>query len=197
MPPRKQEIQWSSEAVMSFFGESGWLDRSVLRPLSHLALSWELRRTETVGVFMEEEDSLAGLMNQLIREISLATPPESYHAHEDAVIRLREGAASGLIYLQGKRWRDRATGEPMAKSSIGSLLEQASIGYDDVPDLVLAAAGRVATALKFGDANFDDLDEGHADMLAEVLTVILFIRALATWLPEQAEHEAALASSLD
>lgn len=69
-------------------------------------------------------------------------------------------------------------------------MEQAAIGYEDVPDLVLAAAGRVSAAMKHGDATFDDLDDGHADMLAEVLTVILFIRANTTWLPEQSEREA-------
>jgi hypothetical protein len=191
MARRNDKIEWSREAVMHFFGKSQWLDRSVLRPLSHIAMSWELRRTETVGVFMEEEDSLAVLMNQLILDISRATPPADYHAHEDAVIRLREGIDNGAIYQEGRRWRDRKTGEPLHKSSISSLMEQASIRYEDVPDLVLAAAGRVATALKFGDANFDDLDNGHADMLAEVLTVIIFIRALATWIPEQADRESA------
>jgi hypothetical protein len=178
---------------MRFFGESGWLDSAVLRPMSHIASCWELRRTDTVGVFMEEEESLAGLMNELIREISEATPPADYHAHEDAVMRLRQNNDS-QIYLGDKRWRDRATGLPLAKSAIAFFLEQASIGYEDVPDLVNAAAGRVAAALRFGNANFDQLDEGHADMLAEVLCVILFVRANATWLPEQAEREQAAES---
>ena len=192
----KNEIAWSSEAVVSFFGRSNWLDEFVLRPLSHIASCWELRRTGTIGVFMEEEESLAGLMNTLIGDISMATPPADYHGHEDAVIRLRNGPENSSIYLEGKRWRDRRTGEPLGKSAIGGLLEQAAIGYDDVPDLILAAAGRVAVALKFGQANFDDLDDGHSDMLSEVLTVILFIRANATWLPEQAEREAALEAGL-
>ncbi len=189
MARKNDEIEWSQDAVMYFFGESEWLDRAVLRPLSHIALSWELRRTDTVGVFMEEEDSLAALMNQLILDISRATPPADYHAHEDAVIRLRDGIENGTIYLERKRWRDRQTGEPLDKSTLGSLMEQASIIYEDIPDLVLAAAGRVATAMKHGDATFDDLDDGHADMLAEILTIIIWVRANATWLPEQSERE--------
>jgi len=57
------------------------------------------------------------------------------------------------------------------------MIEQASIGYEDVPELVLAASGRVASALHFGNANFDDLDSGHMGMLAEILLVIMFIRS--------------------
>lgn len=194
MARKKNKIEWSQDTVMYFFGKSEWLDRAVLRPLSHIAPCWDLRRTDTVGVFMEEEYSLAVLMNELILDIARSIPPTDYHAHEDAVIRLRE-VNDEAVYQEGKRWRARRTGKPLSKSSIGGLMEQAAIGYEDVPDLVLAAAGRVATAMKHGDATFDDLDDGHADMLAEVLTVILFIRANTTWLPEQSEREAIEAAS--
>lgn len=57
------------------------------------------------------------------------------------------------------------------------MMEQASSGSDDVPGLVLAASGRIATAMSYGVTNFDDLDRGHMEMLAIDLMTILFRRS--------------------
>ncbi|CAN0303965.1 unnamed protein product, partial [Chrysoparadoxa australica] len=127
--------------------------------------------------YEEEEHSLASHLNKLVEEISNLVPPTDYHALENQHAINYEGVASGRFYLDGKLWRDQQTGQLVDKDFVGHMIEQATCGHYDVPDLVLSAAGRISTALKFGVDHFDKLDRGHMEMLSVIITDILFRRS--------------------
>jgi hypothetical protein len=140
--------------------------------------NWELVGSESGDpLFEEEEDSYAAHLNVLIDEIAAASPPYDYHEHENQIAAEYRGAINGRYFLKGRLWHDKQTGQPIQKDDVGHMMEQASSGSDNVPGLVLAAAGRVATAMSHGVANFDDLDRGHMEMLAIDLMTILFRRS--------------------
>ncbi len=170
-------VEWSIEAARSFFAGSDYLDHAVLRPISHVAPNWELIRDPISDLYEEEDDSLAAHLNVLIEEVSLSSPPRDYHSYENRLAIHYEGVTTGRFYLHGKLWRDRQTGELVEKDFVGHMIEQATCGHYDVPDLVLAASGRVAAALYFGVEHFDKLDHGHMEMLSVIMTDILFRRS--------------------
>lgn len=161
----------------TFFENSDILDHAVLRPISHVAPNWELTWDLSSGRYEEEEDSLAAHLNKLIEEISHSLPPQDDHALENQYAINYEGVASGRFHLDGKLWRDRQTGKLVNKDFVGHMIEQATCGHYDVPDLVHSAAGRVSTALQFGVDHFDKLDRGHMEMLSVIITDILFRRS--------------------
>lgn len=178
-----QKIPWSALAARRFFEDSDTLDHATLRPISHVAPNWELTWDSTSDRYEEEEDSLAAHLNKLIEEISNLVPPTDYHALENQHAINYEGVASGRFYLDGKLWRDQQTGQLVDKDFVGHMIEQATCGHYDVPDLVLSAAGRISTALKFGVDHFDKLDRGHMEMLSVIITDILFRRSDRPALP--------------
>lgn len=175
---KKTELNWSRDAVLAFFYKSDQLDYATLRPLSHVMSNWELIGSECGDpLFEEEEDSYAAHLNVLIDEIAATTPPSDYHRFEEQIAAEYTDAINGRYFLRGKLWHDKQTGRPIDKDDVGNMMEQASSGLGDVPGLVLAAAGRIATAMSYGVANFDDLDRGHMEMLAVDLMTILFRRS--------------------
>ncbi len=177
---RLSEINWCRENVLAFFDQSDWLDYAALRPLSHVMSNWELVRSEDgTLLFEEEEDSFAAHLNVLIDQIAATAPPSDYHAFENQIARGYDGAIGGRYFLHGKLWHDSQTGQPIEKDALGHMIEQASARSDDVPGLVHAAAGRVATAMSYGCANFDNMDKGHMEMLAIDLMTVLFRRAFS------------------
>jgi hypothetical protein len=172
------EFNWSREAILAFFYRSDRLDYATLRPLSHVMFNWELIGSENGDpLFEEEEDSYAAHLNVLIDEIAATTPPSDYHRYENQIAAEYTDAINGRYFLKGKLWHVKQSGQPIQKDDVGHMMEQASSGSDDIPDLVLAAAGRIATAMSYGVANFDDLDRGHMEMLAIDLMTILFRRS--------------------
>lgn len=169
-------IPWSREAVLYFFRRSSFLDHAVLRPLSHVSPDWELQSDGDDDHYLEEDGSLAAHLNVLIENIANSSPVLDYHSHENELASGYQEVSSGEIYLEGNLWLDRKTGRPIEKDMVGHMIEQSTAGWDDLPELVLAAAGRVAAALRFGISHFDDLDSGHMQMLAVIMTDIIFRR---------------------
>ena len=175
---RLSEINWCRENVLAFFDQSVQLDYAALRPLSHVMSNWELMRSKDGDpLFEEEEDSFAAHLNVLIDQIAATAPPSDYHMFENQIACGYEGAIRGRYSLTGKLWYDSQTGQPIEKDAVGNMMEQASCGSDDIPGLVYAAAGRVATAMSYGTENFDDFDRGHMEMLAIDLMTVLFRRS--------------------
>jgi hypothetical protein len=171
------KINWSAEAAELFFLHSDLLDHAVLRPISHVMPNWELIQCQDSEYYEEEADSFAAHLNVLIQEISRSSPPRDYHAYENRLAINYSEVTSGRFYLDGKLWRDRKTGNLVQKDFVGHMIEQATCGHYDVPDLVLAASGRIAASLRFGVDHFDKLDHGHMEMLSVIMTDILFRRS--------------------
>lgn len=175
---KRSEINWCRESILGFFYRSDRLDYTTLRPLSHVRSNWELVGSESGDpLFEEEEDSYAENLNVLIDEIAAASPSYDYHKLENQIAADYTDAINGRYFLKGTLWHDKQTGQPIQKDDVGHMMEQASSGSDDVPGLVLAAAGRIATAMSYSVGNFDDLDRGHMEMLAIDLMTILFRRS--------------------
>jgi len=176
---RKKVIQWSYESAAAFFANSDWLDRAVLRPISHVAGNWELTWNTHADRYEPESDSLADHLNVLIHDMAASKPPADYHHYENKLAISYDDVKSGRFKLNRSRklWIDTATNLPVSKDMVGHMIEQATCGHYDVPDLVLSAAGRVATSLRFGVSHFDDLDDGHLEMLSVIMTDILFRRS--------------------
>lgn len=172
-------IGWDRESAKGFFADSAYLDYAALRPLSHVAPNWELTWDSSMGEYEAEEGSLAAHLNVLIEQVARSVPPTDYHSHENRLAQLYARVGGGRFHLSksGKLWIDSQTNKPTSKEMVGHMIEQASSGSDDVPDLVLACAGRVATAMRFGVRHFDDLDDGHLAMLAVLIAVVLFRRS--------------------
>jgi hypothetical protein len=150
-----------------FFDDSDILDYEVLRPLSHITLNWELSWDINEKKYITEEDSFAGLLNELIDELESANPPRKYHDNED---RLAENVKRSLgwnIQKRGKFW---------VGADYDSIIEQG--GFNDIneADLVLAAAGRIKAAQDRGQNHYDEMEQSHRRMLAAVITIILYHR---------------------
>lgn len=176
---RKNAVQWNYNNAMAFFANSAWLDYAVLRPIRHVAGNWELTWDSQSEKYEVETDSLGDHLNVLMYDIATSTPPINYHHHENKLAILYDGIKNGHFKLNRpkKLWIDTTTNSPASKDMVGHMLEQASCGHFDVPDLVLSAAGRVATSMRHGVSHFDDLDEGHFEMLAIIMADILFRRS--------------------
>lgn len=154
--------------VIAFFAWSNdTLDYLVLRPLSHIASSWELSWDQQAQRYWPEEDSFGAALNQMIFDLAHITPPQRYHDHED---RLAEYAIAQL------KWPIRKIGGRWVGADYDSLLEQGGCHDVDQADLLLAAAGRVHAALKRGQMHFDDMEISHRRMLGTVLSIILYHR---------------------
>jgi len=174
---KKLPISWSQNNVIGFFGHSDLLDRMTLRPIMHVAPNWELTPSDDNLLYEEEEDSLAAHLNILIHRIAKTDPPTDYHALENKIASEYEDARNARYYIKNRLWYDRNTDDPIKKDDVGHMMEQASCGSDDVAELVEAAAGRVAIAMHHGISKFDDLDQGHMEMLAIVMMTVLFRRS--------------------
>jgi len=153
--------------VEAFFRNSELLDYLVLKPLFHMQPNWELGWDDEKECYVVEEDSFAGLLNCLVNDLAIATPPHRYHDNED---RLAEYVKAEL------GWEIRKAGNRWIGADYGSILEQG--GFDDVnqKDLLQAAAGRIQAALDRRQMHFDEMEESHRQMLGAVLSIILYHR---------------------
>jgi len=57
-----------------------------------------------------------------------------------------------------------------------SLIEQGGFNDIDELNLVKSISGRINATLKFGQKNYDSMEESHRKMLAAVLSVVLYHR---------------------
>jgi hypothetical protein len=143
------------------------LDREVLRPLSHIHANWELTWDDATQQYREEENSYARKLNELIEELENATPPAKYHDSED---RLAE------YVLKHLNWKIKKAGNRWIGADYAAIIEQGGFHDIDEKELVLAAAGRIHSAIGFGQSHYDDMEESHRRMLAAVMSVILYHR---------------------
>jgi hypothetical protein len=118
--------------VNGFLAKSDFFDREVLKPLSHILPYWELTWDPANQRYLEEDDSYAAIVNALISELEVATPPVQYHDNED---RLAE------YVLKHLKWPIRKEGKRWVGADYGSIIEQGGFHDLDEHDLVLAAAG--------------------------------------------------------
>jgi hypothetical protein len=140
----------------------------VTRQLSHIRGNWELTWDHDEEKYEPEEESYAEIINDLIIELSELDPPLKYHDNED---RLAEYCKSTL------KWNINKVGNRWVGSDYASVLEQGGFNDLDQKNLCLAACGRVKAALNRGQEHFDDMEEFHRKMLANVLAIILYHRS--------------------
>ena len=157
----------------SFFANSDGLDHMALRPLSHILPNWELTWDKANGQYLEEENSFAKLLNELIVELSQVVSPSSYHDNEDVLAEYVKNEMGWPIEKAKGRWGLK--GYP--KQDYSSILEQGGFGDIDQANLLKAAAGRVKAAIKYRQIHFDEMELGHRQILAAVIAVILYHRS--------------------
>tara|TARA_R110001599_G_scaffold239169_1_gene438764 strand:+ start:1001 stop:1486 length:486 start_codon:yes stop_codon:yes gene_type:complete len=155
------------ERIKEFFIWSDLFDYMVTRQLSHIRSNWELIWDHAAHEYEEEEDSYAELINSLVIELSELDPPLSYHDNED---RLAEYCKTSL------NWDIKKVGNRWVGSDYASILEQGAFREVDASNLCMAACGRVKAALDRNQLHFDDMEEFHRKMLADVVAIILFHR---------------------
>jgi hypothetical protein len=153
--------------MKSFFARSIVFDHQVVRPLSHILPNWELTWDDSAGEYEEEEDSYAKLLNELLVELEPTVPPSKYHDNED---RLAEHVRKHL------NWKIRKEGDRWVGEDYYLILEQGGFHDVDQRELVLAVAGRIRAAKDRGQLHFDDMEKSHREMLAAVITIILYHR---------------------
>lgn len=155
------------QSIHNFFKNSDFVDYLVLRQLSHINLSWELTWDRATNEYKREEGTFAGLLNDLIVELSNTPPPEKYHDNEDALAE---------YVIQNLKWDIKKVGNKWIGADYDSILEQG--GFEDIDEkhLVQAAAGRIKGAIDRNQLHFDDMEESHRRILAGVLAIILYHR---------------------
>ena len=157
--------------MFSFFRQSIIFDHEALRPLSHIRGAWDLTWDEENGKYLEEEDSYANVVNDLLEELEHTSPPRKYHDNED---RLAE------YVIEHLKWPIKKVGSRWVGMDYESILENGGFHDFNQADLVLAAAGRIRAAITRGQKHFDDMEESHRHMLAAVITIILYHRTDAS-----------------
>lgn len=155
------------QRMTSFFANSSYLARDVLRPLSHIMACWELSWDFKREKYLEEEGSYAALLNELLKELGIVTPPARYHGSED---RLAE------YVIEHLKWPISKVGGRWVGADYDSVIEQGAFHDLNERDLILAAAGRIRAARIRGQKQYDDMEPSHRCMLAAVLSIILFRR---------------------
>lgn len=155
------------ERIKEFFGWSDLFDYMVTRQLSHIKANWELTWDHAEKKYEHEENSYAEIINKLVLEISNLDPPAKYHDNEDRLAEYCKESLNWDIKKIGGRW---------VGSDYASILEQGGFKDNDEYNLCLAACGRVKAALDRGQIHFDDMEEVHRKMLADVIAIILYHR---------------------
>jgi hypothetical protein len=150
-----------------FFADSDYLDHTVLRPLSHIYMNWELTWDRKTRTYRVEDDSFAKLLNDLLTELENCSPPSRYHDNEDCLAK---------FVIKHLKWPIRKIGNRWVGADYDSILEQGGLHDVDEANLVLAAAGRIHVAKRLGQTHFDKMEKSHRRMLGAVLAIILYCR---------------------
>lgn len=150
-----------------FFANSYLLDYMVLRPLSHLNISWELTWDFDNQEYEREEGTFASILNDLITEFSITVTPAKYHDNEDCLAIYVKQSLNWHIFKEKGRWKG---------FDYDSILEQG--GFNDINEinLVQAAIGRIMASIDRGQNHFDDMEESHKRILASIMTIIVYHR---------------------
>ncbi|RWO89819.1 hypothetical protein [Mesorhizobium sp.] len=150
-----------------FFARSDYLDRMVLRPLSHITTSWEASWDHDEAQYELEPGSFAGDLNEVVRQIACSPRPARYHDNEDALAQRVIAELRWPIQRRAGRWEG---------ADYQMILEQGAFCDIGQRELATAAAGRVHMALDFGQWHFDEMDDGHMTMLAGLMTIMIYHR---------------------
>lgn len=161
--------------IRQFFESSDFIEREVLRPLSHIRACWELQIDLKTGRYLEEEDSFAALLNSLIDELATTQPPSRYHDNEDRLGEYVQKHLNWGIKKSGNTWVNQ-DGKRLHPSDYLALLQQGGFDKNGMGNLVLAASGRVHAAIQRSQMHFDDMERSHQVVLAGVLATILYHR---------------------
>lgn len=154
--------------VEHFFFKSELLDYLVLRPLSHIKGNWDLTYDGTEYFFTPEENSFAEEINQLLIDLNNSIVPDSYHDNEDCLAEYVKENLNWDIKKNGSQWEG---------AEYKLILEQGGFSDDDQQNLLIAAAGRIKVAIDYNQLHFDDMERGHQNILADVLSIILYHRS--------------------
>jgi hypothetical protein len=164
----KAKILITPELVRDFFANDAMLGCVVLQPLAHIRANWKLIWATHEARYRPEQNSFAELMNDLIEEISKTTPPNRYHDSEDRLVEcVREHLNWSISKVNG-RWDG---------ADCDSIREQGGFGDVYQTDLVAAATGRIWAALERGQLRFENMEESHRNVLAAVLSIVLYHRS--------------------
>ncbi|MCK5493731.1 MAG: hypothetical protein KAJ14_11535 [Candidatus Omnitrophica bacterium] len=154
----------------TFFNNCIILDHLVLRQLCHIKGNWELTWDGEKEEYESEENSYADLLNKLIEEMGNVNPPAKYHDNEDC---LAEYVKERL------NWNIKKINGCWVGLDYFSILEQGAFDDIDQDHLILAAVGRIKAAIKHKQLHFDEMEQSHQRMLADVLAIILYHRTYA------------------
>lgn len=164
---RRNARSHTPDDVRRFFAQSDWLDRMVLRPLSHIARNWEARWDNEDRRYRPEPFSFANDLNQVVELVAICPRPSNYHNNEDALVERVVLDIKWPLQKKGRRW---------IGVDYAALLERGGFRDLDQRNLVAAAAGRVNAALDHGQTHFDNMEDGHLYMLAALLSIIIYHR---------------------
>jgi hypothetical protein len=139
----------------------------VLRPLSHIFPTWEIDWDRKTGTYVVEEDSYAGLLNDLLAELENVRPPSRYHDNEDCLAK---------YVIQRMKWPISKIGSRWVGKDYDLILEQGGIHDVDEENLLLAAAGRIQAGKRMGQHHSDKMEDSHRRMLGAVIAIILYCR---------------------
>lgn len=157
--------------IEDFFYKSSFLDMLVLKPLSHIRETWDLSWDDKTKRYSIEDNSFGQEFNNLISELEKTLPPQNYHDKEDLLAEYLKKRFNWELKKIGKKW----TG-----AEYKVILEQGGFGDINEENLVLAASGRIHAAIKLGQNNFDEMENGHMFILANILSIILYHRDVST-----------------
>jgi hypothetical protein len=163
----RPKLQHSPEEIREFFAWSNWLDSFVLRPLAHIAPYWEASWDHDEKRYRPEPHSFAADLNTLIDLLATQPRPNSYHDHEDNLAERVIRDLKWPIQKKDGRW---------IGADYGSILEQGAFDDLNQQNLLSAAAGRIHAAIDYGQRHFDDMEEGHLNILAALLSITLYHR---------------------
>jgi len=151
-----------------FFSGSCDIQSLVLQPLSHIYTCWDISWDINEGKFEEKTRSLGSYLNNLIEHIDSIQAPENYHEYEDQVAEFLTAKDNG--------WGIKKVGRLWVGAHYHSILEQGGFGDFNQEKLIMSVAGRIKAARSFGQVTFDEMEEGHKNILAFLLANILYHR---------------------
>ncbi|HAS6209289.1 TPA: hypothetical protein I7185_02925 [Vibrio vulnificus] len=153
--------------IKSFFDDSEYIRELVLQPLEHIRSNWDLYWDDAELKYVEEENSFAKELNELILEISSVEPLINYHKHEDKVADNFSQSSWAIIEKKERFW----VGEEYR-----IILEQGGFEDFEQSELILASAGRVKAALGRSQYHIDVMEDSHRKMLCIILSIVLYHR---------------------
>lgn len=153
--------------ITQFFNDSDSLDYSVTKKLAHIACNWELTWDENSNQYKPEENSFAKMLNELIKDLANNKIPKNFHENEDIIANHVIQFLNWNIFKEGNRWK----GEEYAV-----ILSQG--GFHDINqmELMKSAAGRINDAIQNEKFYFDEMEEGHHNILGDILAILLYHR---------------------